>query len=97
MAARDLVKSIDITAENQWTEEMMIHDVGMITIENTNLVATITLMGRAAGGSNIIIDTLSIGASDNGKYKFDALGEIFKVGVASGDFTSGAGTIYLKG
>ena len=97
MAIYGQTKSKAITAQNQWTESVVVQEKGIVTIENTNLVATITLQGKAAGGGWIEVDTLAVAATTNGKYEFTGRKEEFRIGVATGGFTSGAATLHLRG
>jgi hypothetical protein len=88
---------VSITAQIQWTDPLRITGKGIVTLEQTNLVATITLQAKPDGGSNWIeVDTVAITAATEGRYEFEGGNILHRVGVATGDYTSGAAILYLS-
>ena len=89
--------NVTISGENQWTDWIKIGSWGAMTLNNTDLVATVSLESKDAGdATGVEADTLSVSATTNGVYEFRGHGKEWRVGVATGDYTSGGAVLKLK-
>jgi len=84
----------DITAQNEFTSAIRIAKVGIVAVEDTSSIsATISLQVKPDGSSSWIDTGDTFDAE--GAWSFDAAGEQYRVGVKTGDFTSGTATLYI--
>jgi len=93
LAAEKAYKAI--TAENQWTDSIRVRNRGVVVIEDTGSIsATFTLQIKPKDGSSYVTTGDTFTAA--GAWAFDAAGELYRIGVATGDFTSGTATVYIQ-
>jgi len=85
----------DITAQNQFTDSIRVHAVGIVIIEDTGSIsATFTLQIKPDDGSNWV-DTGDTFTAE-GAWSFDSVAGVqYRIGVKTGDFTSGTATVYI--
>ena len=87
--------SVDFSGENVFTDPVRVKDEGVFSFEGT-FVATITIQCKPDGGDNWI-DVETFTNADDPRHKFAGFGDLHRAGIKTGDYTSGSGTIYLKG
>lgn len=83
---------------DQWTDPVTIKDEGVVSIENTNFIGTVTLQFKSnSSGTWYDMDTIAVIATTYGRYEFHGYGDDHRVGVAAGDYTSGSGRLAIQG
>ena len=93
-------KDITVAASTlgEWTDPVTVKDKGVIGIENTNLVATVTLQFKSnTTGSWYDMDSIAVLSTTTGRYDFLGYGDEYRVGVDIGDYTSGGGRLTIQG
>lgn len=87
-------KTVDVTAQNQFTDEVRIPNGGTFIVEDTSSMSmTVTLQVKPDGAAGWI-DSDQV--TEAGAWYIDSAGELYRAGVKTGDFTSGTSTIHLK-
>lgn len=82
-----------ITAQNQFSDEMQVYGPMRIFAKDTSsMVMTVTLQVKIAGTWFSTAVTLT---AEGTAVLTNGCGLLYKVGVATGDFTSGTATCYL--
>ena len=94
--ARSVLVKKAITDENQFTNSISLTHTGAIVIEDTGVIsATFTLQVRAESGDAWVdSDTFTTAGR---WYIHNPSGFEFRLGVKTGDFTSGTATVSVEG
>ncbi len=85
---------VDITAENQWTTAFVVKSPGLVIIEDTGSIsATISLQLSRDNGAT----WLTVKEYTEGVVEFLQHGsrQLYRLGVATGDFSSGTASCVL--
>ncbi len=84
-----------ITAQNQFTAEMNIIGIGVVVVEDTSSISATIRLQVKPDQSTTWIDTGDTFTAE-GAWAFDgSRGNKYRVGVKTGDFSSGTATVYL--
>ena len=54
------VEDVVVTGEGQWTKAVRCYDKGLISLDNTDLVGTISILRRVGDGSWILVDKVAV-------------------------------------
>jgi len=84
----------DITAHNQFTKPMFLKSPGLVIIDDTDSIsATITLYGSINNGVTWIV--IKTWTAETIEFIQQGARILYKLGVETGDFTSGTATVGL--
>lgn len=87
-------ESKDITAQNQFTEAMQVYGPLRIFVRDTSSMSmTVTLQASMDG--TIWFSTGTTRTAEGTNLLEQGCGLQYRVGVATGDFTSGTATVYM--
>ena len=96
-ASAQTFQAKDITAENQFTDAVKINGPGLVAISDTSSMSMTVSLQISIDGGTTWIDTGDTWTAEGVDTLADGLGKKYRLGVKTGDFTSGTATVYLGG
>ena len=84
---------VDITAQNQFTEDLVIPDGGVLIVDDTSSMSMTVVLQVKIGGS--YIDTGVTATAEGLTLIADGCGLTYRAGVKTGGYTSGNATVHL--